>query len=92
LHQKGGRKVMAKDTFKIGETEKHVIVVDASIFWKHITIEVDGKTMVNEYSYSPAPKKFQFDVGTSEKHHVEISAGGFSSIKVVVDGKEAQKT
>ena len=48
--------------------------------------------MVNEYHYSPVPKEFKFDVGTSEKHHVEISAGGFSSIKVIVDGKEAQKT
>ena len=83
---------MAKDTFKIGENEKHVILVNASIFWKRITIEIDGKTMVNEYSYSPSPKQYHFDVGTSEKHHVEISAGGFSSIKVVVDGKEVQKT
>jgi hypothetical protein len=83
---------MTKKTFEIGDTEKHLIIVNASIFWKHITIEIDRKTMVNEYSYSPAPKQYQFDVGTSEKHHVEISAGGFSSIKVVVDGKEAQKT
>jgi hypothetical protein len=82
---------MAKETFEIGETEKHLILVNASIFWKRITIDVDGKTMVNEYSYSPAPKQYQFDLGTSEKHHVEISAGGFSSIKVVVDGKETQK-
>jgi len=82
---------MTKETFEIGENEKHVIIVNASIFWKRITIELDGKTMVNEYSYSPVPKEYQFDVGTTEKHHVEISAGGFSSIKVVVDGKEAQK-
>jgi hypothetical protein len=83
---------MTKETFEIGETEKHLIIVDASLFWKRITIEIDGKTMVNEYHYSPVPKEFKFDVGTSEKHHVEISAGGFSPIKVVVDGKEAQKT
>jgi len=50
-----------------GETEKHVIKVNTSIFWKRITIEINGKTMVNEYSYSPAPKEFKFDVGTSEK-------------------------
>ncbi len=83
---------MAINKFNIGETEKHIIVVNASIFWKHITIEIDGKTMVNEYSYSPMPKDFQFDVGSSEKHHVEISAGGFSTIKVMVDGREVQKS
>lgn len=83
---------MTKEKFEIGESEKHLIVVNASIFWKRITIEIDGKMIVNEYHYSPTPKEFQFDVGSSEKHHVEISAGGFSSIKVLVDGKEAQKT
>ncbi len=66
---------MTKETFEIGETEKHLIIVDASIFWKHITIEIDGKTMVNEYSYSPMPKKFQFDVGTSEKHQWKSAPG-----------------
>jgi hypothetical protein len=83
---------MAKETFEIGEKEKHVIVVNASIFWKSITIDIDGKTMVNEHSYSPLPKEYKFDVGTAEKHHVEISVGGLAPIKVLVDGKEAQKT
>jgi hypothetical protein len=55
---------MTKETFEIGETEKHLIIVDASLFWKRITIEIDGKTMVNEYHYSSVPKEFKFDVGT----------------------------
>jgi hypothetical protein len=41
--------------------------------------------------FEPLPKKFQLDVGNSEKHHLEISAGPFSPIKLFVDGKEVQK-
>jgi hypothetical protein len=83
---------MAKATLEIGETEKHRLVVNWSLFWKHITIELDGKKVVDKFHYSPLPEKFQFDVGSSEQHRVEISAGGFSPIKLFVDGKEAQET
>jgi hypothetical protein len=82
---------MAKAKFEIGEAEKHLIVVDWDWFMKHITIELDGEEMVNEFHYSPAAKKVQFDVGSFEKHRVEISTGKFSPIKVFVDGKTAQK-
>jgi hypothetical protein len=81
---------MTKVTFEIGETETHLPVVNYSWFWKHVTIELDGEKVVDEFHYSPLPKKFQFDVGRSEKHRVEISAGTFSPIKLVVDGKAAQ--
>jgi hypothetical protein len=83
---------MAKAKFEIGETEKHLIVVDWDWFMKHITIELDGEKVVDEFHYSPTAKKVQFDVGSSEKHRVEISAGEFSPIKVFVDSKAAQKT
>jgi hypothetical protein len=83
---------MAKEKFEIGETEKHLIVVDWDWFMKHITIELDGEKVVDEFHYSPMAKKVQLDVGSSEKHRVEISAGEFSPIKVFVDGKAAQKT
>ena len=83
---------MAKAKFEIGETEKHILVVDTSVFWKRITIELDGKKVVNKSHFIPGPEKFQFDVGSSEHHRVEISAGGFSPIIVSVDGKEAQET
>ncbi len=82
---------MTKAKFKIGKTEKHLIVVDMDRFMKHITIELDGKMLANEFHYSPLAKKFQFDVGSSEKHRVEISAGTFSHIKLIVDGKAAQE-
>ena len=83
---------MAKAKFEIGETEKHIIVVDTSVFWKSITIELDGKKVVSKSHFIPGPENFQYDVGDYEKHHVEISAGGFSPIKLFVDGKEAQPT
>ena len=53
---------MTKAKFKIGKTEKHLIVVDMDRFMKHITIELDGKMLANEFHYSPLAKKFQFDV------------------------------
>jgi hypothetical protein len=53
---------------------------------------LDGEKVADEFHYSPMAKKFQFDVESSEKHRAEISAGEFSPIKLVVDGKAAQKT
>lgn len=82
---------MAKVMLEIGETEKHKIVVNWSLFMKHLTIELDGVRVIDEYHYSPLPKKYNLDVGSSEKPLVEISAGGFSPIKVSVDGKAFQK-
>jgi hypothetical protein len=35
-------------------------------------------------------KKFQLDVGNSEKHHLEISAEPFPPIIIFVHGKEAK--
>lgn len=83
---------MTKAKFEIGEIEKHLVIVDNSILWKRITIELDGEKVVNESHFSPKGKKFQFDVGSSEKHHVEISAGGFSHTELFVDGKAVQKS
>ena len=90
----GGGKVssMAKAKFAIGETEKHVIVIDNSLLWKHITIEIDGEKVVDEPHFSPQGKKFQFEVGSSEKHHVEISAGGFSHTELFVDGRAVHES
>ncbi|MEI6797446.1 MAG: hypothetical protein WCK39_11335 [Methanomassiliicoccales archaeon] len=81
---------MAKASFEIGETEKHLIFVNNNLFMKHITIELDGEKIADEYHYSPMAKKFHFDVGSSEKHQVEISVGGFSQTELLVDGKAVQ--
>ncbi len=82
---------MTKAKFGIGETEKHTVIVNASALLKYIKIEVDGKKVINETNLQPFSKKFQLDVGNSEKHHLEICAGPFSPIKLFVDGKAAQK-
>jgi hypothetical protein len=78
---------MSKVKFEIGEAEKHVVFVHNDLLIKRITIEVDGVKVVDEEHFSPAGKKFQFDVGSSEKHHVEVSAGGLSHTELFVDGK-----
>jgi hypothetical protein len=83
---------MGKDKFEIGVNEKHTIVVNASALLKQIKIEVDGQKVVNESHFTPMPKKFQLEVGNTEKHQVEIEAGPFSAAKVTVDGKPVQKT
>ena len=59
---------MTKAKFEIGATEKHTIIVNASALLKYIKIEVDGEKVVNEANFQPSAKKFQLDVGNSEKH------------------------
>ena len=83
---------ITKARFEIGDNEKHTIIVNANPLLKYIKIEVDGEKVVDGANFQPLSKKFQIDVGNSEKHHLEISAGPFSPIKLFVDGKEAQKT
>ncbi len=58
---------MTKAKFEIRETEKHTIIVNASALLKYIKIGVDGEKVVNEANFQPLPKKFQLDVGNSEK-------------------------
>jgi hypothetical protein len=60
---------MTKAKFEIGENEKHTIIVNVNPLLKYTTIEVDGKKVVNESHFSSLSKKFQFEVGNTEKHH-----------------------
>ncbi len=83
---------MSKTKFEIGETEKHLIIVENSILWKRVIIELDGEKVVNESHFSPGGKKFEFEVGNSEKHHVEVRAGGFSHSELFVDGKAVKES
>ena len=83
---------MSKTKFEIGETEKHIIIVDSSILWKRVIIELDGKKVVNKSHFTPGGKKIRVDVGNSEKHHVEVSAGGFWSPELFVDGKAVKES
>lgn len=77
------------EKFEIGQNEEHVLIVGYDVITKRIKIELDGETKVSEFHPSPFAKKFDFDVGTSEIHKVEVSVGAFST-KVLVDGKPAQ--
>lgn len=82
---------MAKYKYAVGEKEKHGFIVSWSILSKHLTIEIDGEKVVDKFHYSPTPEKFEYEVGSSEKHLVKISAGGFSAVKLFADGEELQK-
>ena len=79
---------MPNARYEVGENEKHNFTVTWETASKHITIEQDGVIVANEgHWYSPLPKKFQFDIGGSEPHRIEITAGPFQPIELKVDGK-----
>ena len=78
---------MSKEEFEIGEKEKHFLTVEWDMITKRIKIEQDGVIVANELRpFPPFAKKFQFDVGSSEPHHVEITAGPFHPIELMADG------
>ena len=56
-----------------------------------MTVELDGHTIFKKgLVFSPSKQEFHFDVGTSESHKVDVSAGPFSPIEVLVDGRPVQ--
>ena len=83
---------MTKAKFEIGEKEKHTIIVNKNRLLKYISIEVDGKKVINEAYFSPTPKKFHLEVGNTEKHQVEIETHPLAATTITVDGKVAQQT
>ena len=90
-------KPVGKSKFEVGEREKHSLTVDTDRVMKTIRIEVDGQKVIDESLFSPAPKKFAFDVGSSEVHKVEVDLGmtrwAFGrKITVLVDGKPVQSS
>jgi len=83
---------MAKTNFEIGEKEKHTLTVDWSLVMKRARIELDGEKLTEEYIYWPGGSKFSYDIGTSEVHKVEVRVGGFTKLKVLVDGKPVKSS
>ena len=71
---------------------RDTIIVNKNRLLKYISIEVDGKKVINEAYFSPTPKKFQLEVGNTEKHQVEIETRPLSATTITVDGKAAQQT
>lgn len=78
---------MSKAKFEIGESEKHIININANPILKYIKIEVDGERVIDVPNFIPS-RKFDLEVGDAEKHKVEISIRALSPIRMLVDGKE----
>lgn len=81
---------MSKARFEIGETEKHIIYVNANPVLKYIRVEVDGKRVVNVVNLQPS-RKIELDVGDLETHHLEIDIRALTPTKLFVDGNETQQ-
>ncbi len=81
---------MSKARFEVGESEKHIISVNANPFLKFIRIEVDGDRVINVANFTPS-REFQLEVGNLEKHQVQINIRALSPIKLFVDGDETQQ-
>ncbi|MGI0054577.1 MAG: hypothetical protein ACREB9_05480 [Thermoplasmata archaeon] len=76
---------MSERRFEIGDEEKHLFTVDYNLFTKSIRIEQDAVLVVDEWHPSPLSKKFEFDVGSSERHHIEVTVGAFHPGELTVD-------
>jgi hypothetical protein len=81
---------MANAEFEVGESEKHLIDVNANPFLKYVRIDVDGNRVIDVVNLTPS-RKFQLEVGNREKHDVEIHIKIFHPIKLFVDGKETKQ-
>jgi hypothetical protein len=81
---------VANARFEIGEKERHFFTVDWNIISKRIKIEQDGEMVANELRFhTPFARRFRFDIGSSEPHHVEMIVGPFHPIELLVDGRPA---
>jgi hypothetical protein len=81
---------MANAKFEVGESEKHLIAVNANPFLKYVRIEVDGNRVIDVANLTPS-RKFRLEVGNLEKHNVEIHIRIFSPIRLFVDGEETKQ-
>lgn len=83
---------MPKEKFEIGEKEKHYFTIEVGMPLARVKIEQDGVIVANKVLNPFVSKKFKFDVGTSESHHVEISVGPvyLFPIELKVDGEKVR--
>ena len=80
---------MPSERFEVGKSEKHFITVELDMISKRMKIEQDEVVVKNDlHTFSPLNQKFKLNIGSSEKHHVEITAGPFHQIELKVDGKK----
>ena len=59
---------MPKEKFKIGEKEKHTIVINANLFLKYIRIAEDGKRVIDVPNFIPSRK---LDLKSGEEKRVK---------------------
>jgi hypothetical protein len=78
-----------KARFEIGENEKHIIEVSASVWTGQVKIVVDGRTMAKTHQIGLSDASYRFPVGENEKHDVEVIVGGIVAARaeLLVDGK-----
>jgi hypothetical protein len=81
---------MGSAKFTIGTKEKHVVVVDYSdgLWYGRVKVEVDDKELTDSQHWWLGPRKYQFNVGDSEPHKVELRIGTLGhKFELFVDGK-----
>ena len=78
-----------KARFEIGENEKHIIEVSASLWTGQVKIVVDGQTMAKKCQVGSSDESYRFSIGEKEKHDVEVIIGGIVTARaeLLVDGK-----
>jgi len=80
---------VTKANWVIGETERHMIEVSASVWSGKVMIRVDGRDITSTYQIGVSNKSYKFTVGEKERHDVEIRVGGLvnANFTLFVDGK-----
>ena len=81
------RAKMSKARFEIGDHEKHIISVNANPFLKYVRIEVDGERVIDVPNLVPC-RKFDLEIGNTEKHKVEIFIRLLTPVRLIMDGNK----
>lgn len=80
---------LLKTRFEVGQNEKHVVEVSASMWTALVEIMIDGREVTSTHQIGLSSKSYKFSVGDKEKHKVEAKIGGIVSpwVELFVDGK-----
>ena len=76
--------------FEVGEKEKHTVIAEYSKWTGKMEISVDAKNIISKNVACEFKQPyFKFDVGSKEKHKVEVLLKGLvlTSFEVLIDGK-----
>jgi hypothetical protein len=81
---------MSKSTYQIGEKEKHTLTIERDHLMKKDIIKLDGELLTEKFSPWPGERKYSYEIGSAEKHKVEVGVGKFEYPTVLVDGKSIE--